>query len=481
MKKILMILGVAFLFIFTGCDMELFDNNKGPFTVRVEDGVEHLYSAGKPARGWVDTVEKDQQGREIPISKIKFSKGLPTGEFSFSDENGVVYLKGDLRYESGHYSGKLQGRVEDGTTITMDGDFAMDSAWIMSGRDKRIYKEYATKNRMVDNLLYSMINGSFKGEKVFGKYKNHMKIDKWKELELLQKVLDGMGMKEEEYPELYRESKAMKVMAQGEYLNGEKSGVWEYKLEPEGTLVAVGKYGNNKKIGEWKVFDSKGNTLVVGEYLDGEKHGKWSYFNKDGIEIATGEYQNSKRVGIWKENILAETILPMSFSVNDELTQSIKALRGKYITITGEYNGVKKSGIWSFDVDGIAGGAEYRDNRIDGRYSLRFKNISLEGEYKNSLPNGVWVLHTPDLIMKFTLKDGNLNGPYAYGEIKTGNRCIGNFRNGKLNGKQQYYNKDGKLVGEVFYIDGKVKEENTANYLDFYFNKTVDFFKDIFE
>jgi antitoxin component YwqK of YwqJK toxin-antitoxin module len=116
------------------------------------------------------------------------------------------------------------------------------------------------------------------------------------------------------------------VIAKGEYIDGYKEGVWEYRI---GNLREKGKYFEGEKQGLWQQYyvDTK-KLAFEGEYLNGIENGFHRYYYADGTVKRRGRYRLGLRDGIWE--FLDE---------NGNITLTIKYDQGKEI----EYNGEKIS------------------------------------------------------------------------------------------------------------------------------------------
>lgn len=74
----------------------------------------------------------------------------------------------------------------------------------------------------------------------------------------------------------------------------------------------TGKMLNNKKHGVWKRYDKDGNIIMICEYQNNMKHGDCVYFQtRNGVTYAyeKGRYFNNKEIGWWKQyNSKGETV-----------------------------------------------------------------------------------------------------------------------------------------------------------------------------
>lgn len=78
------------------------------------------------------------------------------------------------------------------------------------------------------------------------------------------------------------------LAAQGQYVNGKKSGRW-FEFFPGGKIKSIQWYVSGLKHGEYKEFNRRGKTAVAGQYETDLKNGEWKYL--------TGKIENY-RMGV---------------------------------------------------------------------------------------------------------------------------------------------------------------------------------------
>ena len=100
-----------------------------------------------------------------------------------------------------------------------------------------------------------------------------------------------------------------KIITKGEYLYGQKEGVWYYEIndhKEEGEFVSdmkngswemtylssnqkmfSGKYLNDIPVGEHIYYYPNGVIKEIGKYENGEKEGEWKKYNNDGVLLVT--------------------------------------------------------------------------------------------------------------------------------------------------------------------------------------------------
>ena len=86
-----------------------------------------------------------------------------------------------------------------------------------------------------------------------------------------------------------------------EIKEGKENGKAEF-FYVNGKLMEQGEFTNGKKTGNWIKWSEKGSQIKLAEanYNNGEKHGKWIIWDENGIKRYEMHYENGKRIGIWK-------------------------------------------------------------------------------------------------------------------------------------------------------------------------------------
>lgn len=86
-------------------------------------------------------------------------------------------------------------------------------------------------------------------------------------------------------------------ISEGEYLNGNKNGYWVHWYNKK--KVSDGNYLNGEKTGVWTHWHYNGEKESVGSYENGEKTGKWTYWSEITDKESEGEYKNGIKNGHW--------------------------------------------------------------------------------------------------------------------------------------------------------------------------------------
>ena len=166
---------------------------------------------------------------------------------------------------------------------------------------------YYTSNKKDKTWTYYYPNGSIqqKGSYKLGKptgewtwwYNNNQL---WRKEQYEKGKINGLVI---EYDSLG------KVITKGEYLYGQKEGVWYYEIndhKEEGEFVSdmkngswemtylssnqkmfSGKYLNDIPVGEHVYYYPNGVIKEIGKYENGEKEGEWKKYNNDGVLLVT--------------------------------------------------------------------------------------------------------------------------------------------------------------------------------------------------
>ena len=151
---------------------------------------------------------------------------------------------------------------------------------------------------------------------------------------------------------------------EGEYLEGEKNGIWkEYNYN--GTMKEEGEYIKGKKNGILKEYIYNGKLEFQGEYKDGLRNGKGKEYFDNGNVLYEGEYADDLRKGNGKE-----------YFRNGKILFSGEYLKGK------KWNGDGYSNKFDFIEFTLING---KGRVIEYDY---YEELIYEGEYKNGERNG---------------------------------------------------------------------------------------------
>ncbi|CAD8116035.1 unnamed protein product [Paramecium sonneborni] len=450
--------------------------------------------------------------------------GLKNGSWIELSQNfssfSQIFQKGDYQDDKklGLWQTFYRGRSVDSFTKIGGGSFnenLKDGDWIelseyFSNLSQVVYKglyklgkkqgKWETMYRVGDESKFEIIGGGYYDENGMkqskwiepyncfqsyvqitfsGEYQNDLKIGSWqtnfreyggdKYSQTGGGSFDQKGMKVGSWIELSEVfNRDFQLIYQGEYQNGQKTGIWNtmYRKEVKNQFknIGGGLYDlNGKKDGIWEELEDQlsRNVSIVykGEYKKDKKQGNWvissinggGYFNENGrkegqwIEfydyydsqyylIFQGKYQNGRRIGQWDIIEMSECRYDQedfkfqnkigggNYDQNGEKNGKWLDLDYNYdmitykVTYLGEYKNGVKIGLWKI---------LYRENnskpikqRNWGQFDQagikvgiwdelqdRFKmDIIIRGEYKNGQKTGVW-----SLMKKDSENEGELN------------------------------------------------------------------------
>jgi len=99
--------------------------------------------------------------------------------------------------------------------------------------------------------------------------------------------------------------KSGKPEQKGKYRNGQPEGTWTWYYEA-GELRRTEEFVNGEEDGQYLELSIDVDTVAIGNYIAGEKEGLWTY--KIGDEIEAGTYQAGLKNGVWKQHYKDGTI-----------------------------------------------------------------------------------------------------------------------------------------------------------------------------
>ena len=412
-------------------------------------------------------VKGKRKNDNIENKRVIMKTNARTNRLSFIGEingNGKEYDGYDhIIFEGEYLNGKRHGKGKEYNNkgeLILECEYKNGKKWNAKGYDGK------------GNKTYEIINGkgyaeelNYRNEIIYkGNYLNGLKHGKGEEYiydrlfedekyeyisDFKGEYLYGHKIKGKEY--YYGE-----IIFEGEYLFDKK---WDGKGYESGNIV----YELNNGVGtliEYYIYP--GSKKFEGELFNGIRHGKakeyYYPFCYCHPYIDEGKYLNGQRHGVWKsENEELEfleynegkLIRKINFIENyeqliaekDELNEKnkVKGYKNGILIYDGEYYNRSKNGK----------GKEYNENGI----------LIYEGEYDHGFKNGKGKEYN---------KDGNLvyEGEFYYGkrdgkgkEYNEHGKIIFEgeyFTDKKWNGKEYNYDsKDGKLLSECEYLNGK--------------------------
>ncbi len=306
-------------------------------------------------------------------------------------------------------------------------------------------------------------------------------------------VTDSQGRKQGKWVRVYENGS---IYYAGQFKNSQPIGVFNYYYEgaglmtiathsdngitesksyrKDGSVVSVGKYKDQKKTGEWLLYDEGGKLIGVDDYEEDVLHGKSSVYYKNGQLAEKYSYDKGDRHGPWEEHFMDGKLKGQGDYSNGKLHGPILTYQDPGIKL---YEGQLK--------DGVAVG-EWRYYIEDGRLQLRILYDDFGGEIRRKFENGEKEEFFDSGIPKsyYEFRHGKLHGPfeeyYDKGDFvmkeitsldlsqplefkesleNTQLKIEGEYRMGELEGEIIYYNEDGTIEKKEFYESGILVEE----------------------
>lgn len=309
----------------------------GPYKYYYDNGkinVEGNYSEGKKNGLWTwytNKGTKDMEGYfRNDMQNGKWTYWYPTGEVSYYAEykddkkHGLwTYLyKDGTQFKQGTFTndqknGKWQTWYEDGTLL-MSGDYK-------NGKEDGLWLNYWENGKLKNESTFTegLLNGEWKSyypsgkPKLTGKYKEGLKTGEWidyfengkpkdvgnyKIIKQKSKI-DYGPMKDHVVLESVKDGhwtsysdKDFKKIEEGDYKEGEKTGLWT-DYYPGGKVPAVTtEYKNGQLDGKMREYDRRGNLISETDYKDGLKHGKLKLYDRKGKVVVEKDFEFGQQV-----------------------------------------------------------------------------------------------------------------------------------------------------------------------------------------
>ncbi|HLP18660.1 MAG TPA: tetratricopeptide repeat protein [Chitinophagales bacterium] len=233
-----------------------------------------------------------------------------------------------------------------------------------------------------------------------------------------------------------------KLMSKGSFdSNGEQTGEWVYyhtngKPKKETTLSA------GKENGAYKMYYANGNLKESGTFSAGQLNNEIKTYTWYGALEEVHHFKNGVHEGKYEDFYPNGKLRFISAYANNKLSGTYKRYHPNgALNIDGNVKDDLKEGPFTvyFDDTKIELKKTYLQNKETGAFVKYYNNgkVKQEGEFKNDKPVGPWKLY---------YRNGQLD------EITTYND------NGNEEGKQQYFDTDGKLYYEAEYKNGRMTQ-----------------------
>jgi len=237
------------------------------------------------------------------------------------------------------------------------------------------------------------------------------------------------GLQDSTYKTFYRSGA---VNAEGQFRNGEKTGVW--KLHYTDGSAAVEQYVHGEQNGLERRYYPGGRKEYELIYKDGKEEGLGKWFDPDGTLLYQMRYKNDVPVGY--------SYLDSKDSLVPEIP--IRRQAGK---VKAFFPNGKVSAEFEYE-DGVFSGDKrlyYTNGQL--KEVLHWNDGVLEGAYLGYYPNG-------QVKVAGTYLHGNLHGPYKYYNEKGVVREEWNYYCGSPHGTIRLFDDSGRLVETDYYYYG---------------------------
>ncbi len=205
--------------------------------------------------------EYDENGKIVKGVVFKEGKPIATGIIDdrgrFQDNWKEFYPDGKLKAEGRYRNGKRTGK----------------------------WQFYFSNGELEQTGNYN--NGEYDGEWIWYYPDGQQHI--------VQNYVDGL--EDGRFQEL---SENGTVIAEGDYIEGERHGNW---IINTGFERMEGRYRNGERNGKWKTFSAKDKRQISfeGSFVDGIPNGKHVYYQENGKILEEGHYSMGKLNGVWKK------------------------------------------------------------------------------------------------------------------------------------------------------------------------------------
>ncbi|MDA0148499.1 toxin-antitoxin system YwqK family antitoxin [Vibrio sp. LaRot3] len=216
-------------------------------------------------------------------------------------------------------------------------------------------------------------------------------------------------------------------LAAGQYIEGNKSGVWQQIGFEDLPIPDVFHSRTSYPIAE----HGQGSRLIS-EYRDGQLHGKYRFSDHTGEVLIDGLLQQGKPVGDWliKRSANGEVLMKNHYENGQPNGDWVDTDFRHSVTMKGRYQQGLRVGEW-----------KARDEQ--GR-------VLIQGEFKNGLAEGEWKTFSSDERLL----------------------CSMNYQKGQPEGEWKHYNHKGEVTWERTLSPGEISiETNHENSIGYRWNR----------
>jgi antitoxin component YwqK of YwqJK toxin-antitoxin module len=431
------------------------------------------------------------------------------GGFVQNKKNGKweSFIISDGKEELNSYT-NYSNDVEDGDF--MEYNDIGDTLEIGSYSNGKLHGKYSRKT-----LQQVLISEGFEEMPIWvieseGQYSFGLKEGKWTEYYYGMKEEEGnykKGLKTGVWNEyLTMGSKFGEIKSTFEYVDGKKNGLsktyYFVKLSPtpiDGSnilsvittpVLETTNYKNDLKNGDYSLRDSTGKLLLKGSYNNDQMNSTWTHYFSNNYSTST-EYKNGETIKVsyfddetqlfLVEAFLKNILSKCDYYVNNKLSEihTLQSQKDGYLVnvdlfIHGTQDTIVRTGYKVNSTEQYTYGLFQKYGIKDGDFQLLVNNQKIvEGKYCNNIRCGNWVFDhlleqiyivrsfRKDTIEEERYFDNKTKELYSgrLNLIENGNKMEIKIKKGLRNGKSLTYNKNGKLILEENYKEGKKVEK----------------------
>jgi len=396
-----------------------------------------------------------QLSAQIKINEVN-CYNLGDGRYYCQDKESKEPLEGSVRMIDGYNSQYIEAVFNKGIP---------NGSWKLF-KNNVLIEEYTYKDGILDgDYKEYYMDGSKKSERHFVNGKAEGKFIKYYSNGKVESEVNYKNG-EQDGAEVFYDSEG-NVRSSATYSTGKETGSKKQLITSNtGDYELSANYRGGKYDGAYSEIFTNGNTKVKGNYINGKKDGTWEFGKKDGSKIRTEVYANDDKI---KETIY----------YNDGSVEVIRELKnGKKNGWERTYNfreGTLKSEIYYRDGevslntaanDGASGknaGLAKQTKQITSNYGIYIQsfyqnNGKYEGEYAEQWAEGDKAMKT-----KGQYENGKKTGLWMYCNTSGQKEREETFANDKLEGKQTFYDRSGK-ISKYYNYKNDVKDGEYAIY-----------------
>jgi uncharacterized protein len=227
----------------------------------------------------------------------------------------------------------------------------------------------------------------------------------------------------------------------------------------DGSLRGEGIFKNFQKDGKWTLYP-KGSSakLAEGNYINDKQNGPWIYYHKNGMKSLEGIFEDDQKTGPWTAFYeTGEKMWEAKYVIRNTEFGKVGGIEGKKMTyfasgkvkMEEEYVNAEKTGkSQEYYENGTPKEISwFNKDKHNGKSNVYWENgkIKEQGIYQDDLKNGEW---------KFFFDNGQVQmaGNFVIGKVsvKGADQPVA-----QMNGKWQYFSKEGSLMKEGDYENSK--------------------------